>query len=229
MNRKTENIIKYAIISLGITSLTTQIILIREFLNIFYGNELVLGIILASWMLLTGVGSFIGKFFDKIKNKHFLIIILQVLIGLLPFISVFLLRYLRNIVFPVGSLLGIFHISAGSFVLLLPYCIVSGLMFTLFSGILSTNNRNLISNVYYLDTAGSIIGGVLFNFIFIFLLTTFQSLYFLMLINILSAILLSLSIKKYVLCYISGFIILIIIAIQFVDIDEISKSFEIRL
>ena len=48
-------------VALGLTSLVTQVILLREFLSIFFGNELVIGILLANWMLLTAIGSFAGK------------------------------------------------------------------------------------------------------------------------------------------------------------------------
>ena len=46
---------------LGFSSLYTQVFLLREFLSIFNGNELVLGIVLANWMLLTGTGAYLGK------------------------------------------------------------------------------------------------------------------------------------------------------------------------
>jgi hypothetical protein len=45
----------------GISHIVTQLVAIREFLNIFYGNEIVFGIILANWMLLMGIGSYLGK------------------------------------------------------------------------------------------------------------------------------------------------------------------------
>ena len=43
------------------TSLTTQVILLREFVSVFQGNELVIGAVLASWMMLTGAGAFLGR------------------------------------------------------------------------------------------------------------------------------------------------------------------------
>ncbi len=43
-----------AVLALGLTSIIAQTIIIREFFNVFYGNELVIGLILANWMLFTG-------------------------------------------------------------------------------------------------------------------------------------------------------------------------------
>ncbi len=54
--------LNYVVLSLGFTSTITQIILLREFLSVFYGNELVIGIILGNWMIITGIGSYLGKF-----------------------------------------------------------------------------------------------------------------------------------------------------------------------
>lgn len=116
--------------ALGITSIVTQIILLREFLSIFYGNELVIGIILADWMVLTGAGSFVGKYADRVKGKTTFLIISLCLMAILPSVTVFLLRYLRNIVFAIGGMVGIFQILYSSFLLLIPYCLLTGFLFT---------------------------------------------------------------------------------------------------
>ena len=50
-----------ALLALGAAAVATQIILLREFLSVFHGNELVIGIVLAWWMVLTGTGSFLGR------------------------------------------------------------------------------------------------------------------------------------------------------------------------
>jgi hypothetical protein len=46
-----------ALIVLGFTTILSQLIVIREFLNVFQGNELIIGMILSIWMLLTAAGS----------------------------------------------------------------------------------------------------------------------------------------------------------------------------
>jgi len=53
------------IFTLGLITISTQIVLLREFLSIFYGNELVVGMILTNWMLLTGLGAYIGRISEK--------------------------------------------------------------------------------------------------------------------------------------------------------------------
>ena len=42
---------------LGFISMVAQLVLLREFIKTFNGNELVIGIFLAIWMMLTGAGA----------------------------------------------------------------------------------------------------------------------------------------------------------------------------
>jgi len=182
---KVENSFRISIIVLGFTSLITQIILLREFLTVFYGNELVVGIILANWMLLTGLGAYLGKFSDRIKNRTNLTVVSHILLGILPIITVFLIYYLKNIVFPIGKILNPGEIFLGSFVLLFPFCVLSGFLFTCFSSYFSELFKsNQINKVYALEALGSIVGGLLFNLLFVFVLNTFFSLSILIVLNL---------------------------------------------
>ena len=54
---------------LGATSIIGQILLMRELITVFYGNETAYAIILASWLFWVAVGSFSLSFFSqKIKE-----------------------------------------------------------------------------------------------------------------------------------------------------------------
>jgi len=187
----------YAVIALGISSVITQIIYIREFLNVFYGNELIFGIILASWMVLTAAGAYLGKYSKKIRRRERYLIILQIFSAIFPLLTVFLLRWLRNIIFPVGAMLNIPDGILISLAFLAPYCIISGFLFTFFCISLSENlKNNQISRVYYYDTIGSIIGGLVFNFILVFVLNSLQSLYILLFVNLSAGLVISLINKR---------------------------------
>ncbi len=224
---KNEHSIKISIFILGFTCLITQIILLREFLSVFNGNELVIGIIFANWMLLTGIGAYLGKFADKIKNKIKLIIPAQLLIGILPLITVFLLNYLRNIVFPPGKMISLIEIFFGSLILIAPFCLISGLLFTIFSSYLfSIYKSNVINKVYGIEAFGSIAGGLLFNFVFLFLLKTFVSLEIILIINFAVVIILLLSNKKIITASVLTSITIIISVVLFInDIDSISAGY----
>ena len=52
--------IRVGIGALGMTSTALQVVVLREFIATADGNELVIGVVLALWMLLTGAGSLLG-------------------------------------------------------------------------------------------------------------------------------------------------------------------------
>lgn len=49
------------VFALGSTAIISQLIILREFMTIFNGNELVIGTILGNWMILTALGAFLGR------------------------------------------------------------------------------------------------------------------------------------------------------------------------
>ena len=66
---------------MGFTATTAQVLLMRELLVVFYGNEISLGLFLASWLLWTALGSFLcGPIRMRMLRPHRLLAILQVLI-----------------------------------------------------------------------------------------------------------------------------------------------------
>ena len=169
---------------LGMSSLITQIITLREFLNILAGNELIIGLILANWLLLTGLGSYLGRFSTILKNPVRWLVAAQVIIAILPFLQISSIRMLRKLFVP-GLMLGFQEAFFYSFILLLPYCIVSGFLLTLFSSLGGEKKDAVqIGDIYVLDVIGDIIGGLLFSFLLIYYFGPFQSLTFLLILNL---------------------------------------------
>jgi spermidine synthase len=109
-----------AVCSFGVSAVMTQLTLMRELLAAFSGNELIFGIVLGNWMLLTGIGSALGKTASRLKSPIMLFVILQILIAILPLADVFLLRTLRNVVFIRGAEAGVTETVASCFVLMAP-------------------------------------------------------------------------------------------------------------
>ena len=57
------------IVVVGLSGVIAQILLLRELLVSFYGNELTIGIVLANWVISEAIGVLIaGKLIDKIKD-----------------------------------------------------------------------------------------------------------------------------------------------------------------
>jgi spermidine synthase len=169
--------------SLGFTAMATQLILLREFLSIFNGNELVIGIVLANWMLLTGLGALLNRKTTSPAGLKGIMTGLFIL-SIIPVITLFLLDWSRNIILPVGGMPNIGQILIGTGFLLAPFCLLSGWLFGAVSHYLShTLNKNAISLTYGWETLGSVASGILCSLILVFLFEPFQNLAITLLIN----------------------------------------------
>ncbi len=172
-----SRLIGAAIFSLGVSAVITQLVLMREMLAAFSGNELVLGIILGNWMLLTGLGAWLGRATNKLRDPVAAIFFALLLLAFIPLAQIVALRELRDVVFIRGSLVGITGTIAASFALLAPYCLISGVLLTLACRVfVERGGPDGIGHVYFADSAGSIAGGVLFSFALVRWLDHFASL-----------------------------------------------------
>ena len=115
-----------ALCGLGLSAFLTQLVLIRELLSAFSGNELAFGIVLGNWMLLTAIGAALGKMATRLRSPITLFCAAEICIALLPIADVFLLRWLRNVVFLRGAEVGVTETVAACCTLLAPYCLATG-------------------------------------------------------------------------------------------------------
>ncbi|MFN8255294.1 MAG: hypothetical protein U0W24_06370 [Bacteroidales bacterium] len=178
-------VILFSLLILGITSIITQIIFYREFISVFAGNELLLGMLLSIWLILVGTGSFVAKKISqkwKVENIH---LTAHLLIGILPVFTLFGMLALRNSVFEPGVQVDYIELFVFTFFLLLPFCLSSGFMFALLCSMLSGYSTNQSGALAYsLESAGSLAGGFIFSFILVFIFSGFQILMLILLINL---------------------------------------------
>jgi len=200
-----------AIGGLGVSAVMTQLALLRELLSAFSGNELAFGIGLGSWLLLTGIGAWLGQFFDRGKHggaafrapgagngsaaespgaarqavapcrsrqsndcdegvaaQAGWFVAGLLCIAILPLLQVGAVRMLRDIVFIRGSAVGLTGTLVGTLILLLPFCLVSGMLLTLACALLARgSDATAVGRVYVADSIGSIAGGMLFSFVLV--------------------------------------------------------------
>ena len=215
------------VLTLGLITIATQIILLREFLSVFYGNELVIGIIFTNWMLLTALGAYLGRMAGKMIQHWISILGLLIILALLPLVMVFMMYYLRSAIFVAGSMVNLLHIFIYSLFLLLPFCLISGFIFTLLCDHISNAfSRNLIGKIYSWESTGSIVGGILFNLILIWFFESFESLLFLVLLVIAILFFVSIQWKFSILLYLLPALFIFILLLQvFVDFDRITRNF----
>jgi spermidine synthase len=120
------------ILLIGFTAATAQIILLRELMVVFYGNEISIGLMLASWLLWTATGSALsGKSAARTRHPRHVVAAIQALIAVvLPF-TVLAVRAAKGFLQTVpGEVLGPAPMLLTSVVLLAPLCLLSGALFT---------------------------------------------------------------------------------------------------
>lgn len=167
-----------AVVGVGVSSIVAQLALLREMMSAFAGVELVLGVVLGNWFLLTGLGSFLGRFVRRLRDVERPFLLGLMFLAILPPGQVFLLRAFRDVIFLRGQLIGPAETVLASAVLLLPYCLLSGWLLTLACEILARRGRQgSVGSVYIADTLGSIAGGAASTFILIPLLDHIAVLY----------------------------------------------------
>jgi len=176
--RRGRRVLFLAVCCLGISAIVTQLVLMRELLCVLAGNEMIFGIILGNWFLLTGLGSALGRTAGRLKRPIVVLVVAQVLVAVLPVADCFAVRALRNVVFVRGAEIGVVQSLVSCFILLLPYCLIAGYLLTLTCRVLADRQDAAgIGRVYFLDVLGDIAGGLLFTFVLVHLLDHFAILY----------------------------------------------------
>jgi spermidine synthase len=194
---RARQLVLAAVGALGASCVMTQLALMRELLGAFAGNEMVLGVGLGLWLLLMGIGTWLGRASQRFGDGLAALAVTQMLVAVLPMAQVFLLRALRNVVFIRGAEVGVVQTVAATFVLLLPYCLVAGFSLTLACSILAREEGPRgIGRVYVADSIGSIVGGVLFSFVLVPRLDHLHALLFPGLLNLMAAAALGLRVQR---------------------------------
>jgi len=168
-----------AFILMGLGALLAQIILLRELMKVFSGNELTAGIVLTAWLLWTAAGSALsGVLADRIQDKPFIFATVQLILSVILLASFLLTRYLRPLLgIPAGEIASLLQMVAGIFVLLIPFGLCSGFLFALgcsLLGEITDRGARSIGHVYAYEALGAGIGGIAFSLLLIHILNPWQ-------------------------------------------------------
>jgi spermidine synthase len=156
--------------------MAAQIVLMRELMVVFYGNELSLGITLAGWLFWVAMGSWgIGRFFvERIKHKLACFVFGEILLALFLPLSIFAARAIPiALKISPGEIIGFFPMAYSSLAILAPTCLLLGFLFVLGCRIYSPKGREgaeQIGYVYVLEAIGATSGGLLSSLVLIRLL-----------------------------------------------------------
>jgi spermidine synthase len=163
----------------GLTAVIAQIVLLRELMVVFYGNEISLGLMLAGWLFWTAAGSgLLGRLGARADPRR-LMAGLQVLIAVAFPASILAVRASRGLFHPVpGEILGPGAMALTSLAVLSIFCAISGWLFTAGCRLHAQEVRSpavtATGSMYLLEAAGWGIGGILASLILIRYLGAFQ-------------------------------------------------------
>jgi len=178
---------------IGFTAVIAQIVLMRELMVVFHGNEMSLGWVLANWLLWTAVGSgALGHLGGRTREPAKLVALLEILLAVSLPMALYLVRGSKLVFQSVpGEILGPGPMMLTSLVVLSIFCLVSGGLFTAASRLYAADTRISVfagtTRVYLLEAVGSGLGGILASLVLIRYLEPFQIAALLSLLNLMAA------------------------------------------
>ncbi len=191
-----------SIVIMGFSGLVAEILLLRELMVVFSGNELCIGLILANWLVLEAAGCYAAS---QIPNRPKInmpaYIWITVLFSIALVFSVFATRHLRSLLgVSVTESIGLLTILYSSFLVLLPVSFLHGALFTLACRIFSAHRAGApngqAGRVYVYETAGTMAGGVFCTLLFMTQANTINVTTAIATLNLIACVVLSLSIAE---------------------------------
>lgn len=169
--------IKINLFITGLVSSSIQFLLLREIMNITGGYELISGSFLGAWLIGSSLGSHLAG-----KSKLSDIKRINLVFSLSPLISLILLLLLSRVYLNPGETPSLFSAIIYTFIVLLPFCLISGFTFIKLINV-GRDNGIFPGNSFSAETTGGIAAGLLTSFLASSLINTFK---FYLLITILS-------------------------------------------
>jgi spermidine synthase len=166
------------VIATGISSVVTQLLIIREFLSQFQSNEFVIALILFNWLALGGIGTLFSQWVTQrlLKASVNRLGWLSLILACLPAIQIFAIRRLRDVFFIHGSSVGFYPTLLFTFFTIAPYCLLVGFVLPYSLFVIRAENPSYPGiRIYIIDNIGDISGGVLFSFALVYLVTPLQA------------------------------------------------------
>lgn len=163
---------------LGASALVAQTIFVREFLVVFLGNELCLGMVFASWLLGIGSGAALGGRLARRAVRATLLAGCVLMMWALFPAQVYLIRSARLLLdVGQGELVPFLSLVIASLTLIGPFSFLVGLAFPLACAQLGEPAKEGaagIGAIYVAEAVGSLAGGVLFTFVLVGRLSAFR-------------------------------------------------------
>lgn len=170
----------YAFFLIGFAPLTAQILLIRELLVVFYGNELSMGMMLGAWLLWTALGSMVlGRRVDRVLDKQRLLASTQAVMAVLLPLSILYVRWSKLLWgVPAGEIVDLARMVGIAFTAVAPFCVLSGFLFALGCGLhddIAAGKGRSVGAIFFMEALGAAAGGLVTTVVFLHYLNHFQA------------------------------------------------------
>ncbi len=164
---------------IGFTSMSIQILLIREIMNISGGYELTAGTFLASWLITSAIGAATAgsSSLNDIRK-------INLVFSISPIISLILFFLLSRLFLQPGETPSFLVSMIFTFLVLIPFCLVSGFTFVKLLAAAKSTNDFIPGKSYSIETIGSIAAGLIISVLTAGLLNTYKLLFTIILISI---------------------------------------------
>ncbi len=164
---------------IGFTSMSVQILLIREVMNISGGYELITGIFLGSWLIASGIGAAAAgrSALNDIRR-------INLMFSLSPLFSLALLILLSRLFLQTGETPSFLVSMVFTFLVLVPFCMVSGFSFVKLIAAAKTENDFIPGKSFSIETIGGIVAGISLPVLTAGLLNTYELLLTIILLSL---------------------------------------------
>jgi len=159
-----------AVLVTGVTALIAQVVLVRELLSLFLGNELSIAFVLAVWLAAVAAGSAIGaRIAPRLRSPEGAFALSQLALALLLPAALLIVRSAQPPGITPGEAWGpgaMLLVSLGTLGLV---CLLVGLQFVFAAAAAghrraTTESVSPVACVYALEAAGAMLGGIAFHF-----------------------------------------------------------------
>ncbi len=171
-----------AVFLLGSYTIIAQVTFLREFLVIFFGNELCLGVIFSSWFLGMGIGAILSARVARrtAEGEGPFLFLGSILVVISPVILL-LIRVLRELLLiQPGGYISFTSLLFSTWILVLPFSFIIGFAFPFACLLALRGEKRGIRNVgyvYILEALGSMVGGAIFSFLLVGRISAFYILF----------------------------------------------------
>jgi spermidine synthase len=185
--------VQAALMLIGCSAVLGQIVLMREMMAVFNGNEISLGILLVAWLFWTAIGSLVcSALAQRERNTRSVVAVLECLLGISLPLTVWALRWSKSLFQTVpGELVGPLPVLLASLICLSLFCGIAGALFVSAARMMSiefaVDARRASSSAYLLEAAGSAVGGIIASLVLLRFLSPYQIAGLVLVLNLLMA------------------------------------------